>query len=369
MNAESLTDFKGETVYGKGQLHTLRNELYEKDKDLTCFKKNNKLERGAIVNDSGTQFMKYMLLFLFFVGEWVANGIFLSEGSRLGFIGGVIEAFVFALLNIIGTVLITMFGIRNLVHRSIFRKLIGLISLFVYIVFAVVLNLVLSHYRELSGNLIDGIGIEAFQHFRLDPFGLQDLKSWMLFATGILLSLATMIDTLYLGDPYMGYQAVSKRRQAAENNYKDKQRVLIDELIDLRDEHHEKIEKIIEQLHARRSEHSAIIAHRAKISSLFTEYQSHLERSANQLQRKYRDANIAARSTNAPKYFNSSFKLKRMKPTQDKTGELTDKQIAEAIKKAQAELSEQIKAISNACEQAIAEYRELDNLFPDNING
>lgn len=368
-NAESLTDFKGETVKGKAQLHTLRRSMYEAVKDLDTFQRKNNLDRSAISIDSGSKFMKVGLLVLFFMVEWVANGFFLSEGSRLGFIGGVMEAALFALLNICATVIITIFGIKNLTHRSYFRKFFGLTSLIFYISFALSLNLLLAHYRELSGNLLDGIGVEAIKRFTNGPFSLEDVKSWMLFAAGFLLSVFTAIDAWHLSDPYVGYQAVSKRRQEAEENYKNKQSELIDELIGLRDDHHEKIEAIIAQLHSRRREHGAVIAHRSKLITLFTEYQMHLERATNQLLRRYRDTNIAARTNTSPKYFNSSFKLERMKPSLEKAGELSDKQIAEAIKKAQAELSEQIKAISNACEDGISEYRELDNLFPEKTNG
>lgn len=369
VNAESLTDFKGEVVYGKGQLHTLRRELNQRDKDLAAFRKSHKIERSAIKNSKSSNFLKISIIFLIIVLEWIGNGYFLAEGNRLGFIGGVVISLMFALLNVMGTFVITKFGITNLVHNYFSRKLLGYISLSLFVAFAITLSLALAHYRELSSSLVDNVGSEVIQRLKNDPLGLQDLNSWVLFGLGILSSVIIMIDTLYLGDPYMGYQAVSARRDAAEAEYKSTQEYLIDKLIEVRDIHHERVEDIIENLHKRRTEHSAILAHRAKLISLFAEYQSQLERCANQLLRKYRDANLAARSTNAPKHFNSSFTLKRMKPTQDKSGELSSKQIAIDIKKSQIDLTEQIKAISIACDEGIAEYHELDNLFPDSLNG
>lgn len=364
-NAESLTDFKGHIVKGKAELHTLRRILYEAVKDLSTFQRKNNLDRSALPSDGGGKFLKIGLIFFFFMLEWAANANFLSEGNRMGFIGGVLEAGLFAGLNIFGTMLITMVGIRNLTHRSYARKFIGLVSLLFYIAFALTLNLLLAHYRELSGNLIDGVGMEAIQRFRNNPLGLEDIMSWMLFTVGFFLSVFAAIDSWHLSDPYMGYQAVSKRRLEAEAEYKYMQSVLIDQLIELRNDHDKKVDQIVDQLHARRREHGAVIAHRAKVLSLFNEYQTHLERAANQLLRRYRDANSAARETPAPKYFKKALKLERIKPPTDESEVLTDKEIAASVKKAQADLSEQIKAISKACEDGIAEYRELDHLFPE----
>lgn len=369
VNSESLIDFKGEVVKGKADLHTLRRNLNVADKDLANFQWKNKLDRGAISHGAGKQFMKWSLLVLFFLLEWLANGFLLAEGSRLGFIGGILEAGLFSLLNVMGTVIITMFGIRNLIHKSFLRKLWGIFSLAFYVAFALTLNLVLAHYRELSGNLVDGIGIAAFQSFLENPIGLADVKSWMLFGAGLFVSVATMIDTLYLGDPYMGYQAVHNRREEAEAEYKAVQAELIDNLIDLRNQHHENVDQISAQLKARRRDHSDIVAHRAKVINLFKEYHNNLERAANQLVSIYRDTNIATRTSDAPKYFSQTLKLDRLKPTFDKSGELTDRQIAAAIKKAQEELSNQIKEIAKACEDGIAEYRELDNMYPETSNG
>lgn len=234
---------------------------------------------------------------------------------------------------------------------------------------ALVVNLVLAHFREIAGNLFDGAGYEALTRVWENPFALGDLMSWMLFAVGFICSVVTAIDVWYMGDPYMGYHAVHKRREEAEEEYKEQQAHLIDLLIQRRDEHHEQVDQVIDELKKRRRDHADVIAHRAKVLALFKEHQAHLERAANQLIRKYRDANIAARSTPAPKYFATNLKMERLKPTYSKENEVSEKEITDALKKAQEELSTQIQAISKACEDGIKEYRELDNLFPEETNG
>lgn len=371
VNAEALSDFKAEVVKGKGVLHGLRRDLNRKDKELKDFQTKHKITRAPRGAEGSGMFLKVSLLVLFFFGEWIANGFFLSKGSEMGIVGGIIEALVFSLMNIGGALVFALFGVVLLTHRSWAVKLGGLVALVAYLAFAVVLNLVLAHYREVTGNLVDGAGLRAMARFWITPFGLEDLNSWMLFGTGLLLSFLTMIDGFYLRDPYMGYAGVNKRRNEAEQTYLATQSALIDGLIDVRDAHHESVDEIVRQLSARRKEHNAIIAHRTKLLSLFSEYQEHLDRATNQLLRKYREANVAARTTPTPKYFDNPYKFTRTKPSMPSAAEMSDKQVAAAIKKAQEELSIQIKAIASACDEGIDEYRELDKLFPDTeaVNG
>lgn len=365
VNAEAISEFKGEIVKGRGRLHSLRRDLIRKDKELIDFQASHRITRAPRGAQGGGMFLKISLLVLFFFGEWIANGLFLSKNNEMGIIGGILEAFVFSLLNIGVALAFALFGFPLLTHR---RRLVVLGGLFIgamYLAFAITLNLVLAHYREIAGNLADGAGLRALARFWSDPTGLEDLNSWMLFATGALLSFFTVVDGYFMRDPYIGYAGVNRRRDEAESYYLDTQSELIDGLIRIRDVHHEGVDEIIETLSSRRREHNAIIAHRTKLIALFSEYQDHLDRATNQLLRKYRVANIEARTTPAPKYFDAAYKFNRIKATKPSSAELSDKQIADAVKKAQEDLSAQIRTIATACEKGIDEYRELDNLFPD----
>src|SRR5690606_38315437 len=124
-----------------------------------------------------------------------------------------------------------------------------------------------------------------------------------------------------------------------------------------------------ESLNERRAQHNEITAHRTKMLSLFVTYQDNLERTANTLLNTYRDANRKARKTPVPAYFGHAYKLQRVKPTLTDNVELTSEDIANAIRKTQAELSGQIKELTQLCSDGIDQYHELDKLFPDEING
>ena len=57
--------------------------------------------------------------------------------------GGAAEAFTFALLNVGLSFLIAAVGVRELNHRNVLRKFLGLLALIAYVALAVSLNLAL----------------------------------------------------------------------------------------------------------------------------------------------------------------------------------------------------------------------------------
>ena len=107
------------------------------------------------------------------------------------------------------------------------------------------------------------------------------------------------------------------------------------------------------------------MAHRLKMLSLFQEHQTQLEKAGNQLLRTYRDANIAARTTPAPVYFEQPFKLERLSVTLDGLNEITSEALQVKIDEAQSHLQIVMSEVTQEFELGLARYRQLDVLVPD----
>ncbi|MGO6982524.1 hypothetical protein [Rhizobium leguminosarum] len=364
-NASSVSDFKAEIASGVDELHGLRRDLKAAEDEMSSFKARHKLDRAAKISSGAAQVFKVALIVFLVVFEMVMNGSFLAKGSEQGIVGGVTEAIAFAVLNIGAALLLSVYCVRFLVHRSLFFKFLGLCGLVTYIGVAFAVNLTLAHYRELSETLLSGAGAEAISRVWNAPFGLTELNSWVLFAVGLLFSVLAFIDGCYLTDPYPGFAGVRKRLDSARKHYIDRKLDLIDNLRDIRDDHNEKIEEILRDLSSRRQECAAIIAHRTRTTGLFAEYQSNLERTANALLTTYRDANRAARSEHEPAYFSTPYKLERLTPVLRTSEEWDDAVLSGRIQAAQSELSEQIRRIGAEFEAAVENYHKLDNLFPE----
>ncbi|AZO16068.1 MAG: hypothetical protein E5V95_05505 [Mesorhizobium sp.] len=367
-NAASVSDFKASVAVGLDELHGLRRALNDAEKEHSWFKEKHGLVRAARVQHGAAHVLRLSLLLFLFLIETAMNGSFLAKGNEQGLFGGILEAAAFSFINIGAALLLAVFCARLVTHRSSFGKLVGIGSIIFYIVLAVTINLALAHYREVSGSLADGAGVEVIRHLRADPTGLTDVKSWLLFGIGLMFSLFAFIDGWFVFDPYPGYAGVENRLVHRREDYIDRKKELIEELQDVRDDHNEKVEDIVKELGSRRREHRAIIDHRSRLLALFAQHQDQLERACNQLLSKYREANIQARTEPAPKHFGSPYKLDRIKPHVSGEGEWSESDIGASIRAAQEELNAQVRLIGQECERGIEQYRDLDKLHPDSVS-
>ncbi|WEX74145.1 hypothetical protein PYH37_001530 [Sinorhizobium numidicum] len=368
-NASSLSDFKAEVASGVDELHGLRRDLKIAEDELSSFKQKHSLDRAAKVTSSAAWGFKVSLLVLLLFLETALNGNFLARGSEQGLVGGITEAFTFAFLNIGSAVLLAFFCVRYLVHRGFFPKFLGLLGLVAYCAIAIGINLALAHYREASATTLSLAGTEVMRRLSESPLTLSELNSWMLFGVGLMFSAIAFVDGCLLTDPYPGFAGVQKRLHIARQRYIDRKQDLIDDLRDIRDDHNEKVEQIIRDLSMRRQEALAIISHRSRGAELFIQHQNQLERAANSLLTIYREANRQARTEPEPKYFSAPYEMDRLNPSQHVFEEWNDRELAQRIQTAQAELSVQVKRIGAEFETAIDRYHQLDNLFPEGING
>lgn len=363
--SSSVGDFKAEVASGKDELHPLRNQLHEARQEKADFRKRYNIKRAARVHGGAWKFFKIAVLILVFVLETMGNGFFLAKGSEQGLIGGITAAAGFSAVNVGFAVILALFCVKLVNHRSFFLKLIGSLSILAYLLLAGTMNLALAHYREAAITNLAQASTEVITRLKTAPFGLAEFDSWLLFALGILLSLVAFIDGLYMSDPYPGYGGVESRTRSAYKRYIDRKNELIESLKDIRDDHNEKVEDIIRDLSKRRQEHSAIIGSRVRMVGLFTTHQNQLEAAANTLLKLYRSANTTVRTTPQPAHFKRAYELPRINPQATLPGEWNDVELGSSIKAAQAELADQIKQIGAELEAGVASYHQLDSLFPD----
>lgn len=361
----SLAELKQELQAGIDDLHPLRKELLDYEIDHARFKERNRIFRpGTNPSPRWTTF-KVMVIIALVLGELVINGQLLSKGNELGLVGGIVEAILFAVLNVgVALMFATVLGIRNISHRNWFRKFYGLVAIAAYLVLTLGINLALAHYREVAQSGLEAGGA-VLQRLRSSPFELTDFKSWLLFGVGIMFSLVAMFDGLAFGDPYPGYGKVSKNLRKAQTKYADVRRDSIDQLGNVRKDYEDVLRQATEDLSRQRTEHRAIVSHRSRMISLFGEHQAQLEKAANSLLRAYRDTNIAARNDPPPAHFAAPYNLVRIDPKLSKEGEFNTAKLDEKIAKAQQAINLLFGKLESQFDDAMARYRALDELSPD----
>lgn len=361
----SLSELKQEFEAGIDDLHPLRRELLDYEVDHANFKQRNKLYRPGANPTPRATTLKVMVIVALVLLELVVNGQLLSKGNEFGLVGGIVEALLFAALNIgVALMFATVLGVRNINHRNWFRKLYGLIAVLAYVVLTVGINLALAHYREIAESGLEA-GKVVLERIREQPFGLTDFKSWLLFGVGIMFSLIAFFDGLALGDPYPGYLRKDKALRKAQAQYADARRESIGQLGAVRKDYEDILRQATEDLSRQRTEHRAIVTHRGRMMSLFGEHQAQLEKAANAVLRAYRDTNIAARNSPPPKHFTEPYRLERIEPKIEKEGDFNTAELDEKIGKAQQSINVLFGKLEAQFEAAMARYRALDELAPD----
>jgi len=370
-----LADLKAEQQMALDDLHILRKDLTIAESWLDDFRKQHRIKRLADKKTALGMIVKLLVIALLVVGEIVANGYFLSGGNELGLVGGIVEALLFAVLNVGVAVFVAVVLLPNLYHRNLLRKAVGLVSLLGFFVWAGALNLALAHYREAAGTREPTTQFAAqardavMERLQTRPLELDQFESWLLFAIGVLFALIALIDGLSLVDKYPGYRKASETARQAQEDYAGERRAKIQDLSDKRQDYQEAVSQLRIDISKRRTEHGSIMAHRLRMLNLFQEHQTQLEKAGSQLLRTYRDANIAARTTPAPAYFQHPFKLERLSVTLDGLNEITSEALQLKIDEAQSHLQAVMSGVTQEFELGLARYRQLDVLIPDGHNG
>jgi hypothetical protein len=361
---QAVADFRAEAGQGRDELHRLRRRIVDTERDRDAFRKRHKIQRSARASTPGKQLLKVGILVALLVIEVAANGAFLAKGSEQGLIGGAVEAVSFASLNVLGSFLLGLSVVRLIGHRRFTLKILGLLGLAFYVVAALALNLALAHYREVSGALTTGAGVEVVQRLQTAPYALSDVASWILFGIGMTFSLIAMADGVLFRDPYIGYAAVDKAWQSAQDEYSARKAALIDNLRDIRDDASEAMNEAARDLSLKRGEFDSIQQAKQRLNAAFRSFQDQLERTAQALLSIYREANRRARS-DPPARFEKPITLDRFPIVSDENPETRREELRKSIADSQALLAKEVRSIHEEFEAAAATYRQIDDMIPD----
>ena len=190
----AFTRFDDVEQIGSQDLHHKRVEVDKRREDLRKFRQDNRLHREPNYPDVEWQIFSWGVVAVLFLGESIANSVFLAKGNELGVVGAYGVAFGISLANLLPPFF--AFGplSRNTSHVKSWRRLLAWILSLLYIVYAFTLNLGVAHYREVSGRLIGDAGVEVVRRMTQNPLGLQDAESWLLFVLGLIFSLIAFFD-------------------------------------------------------------------------------------------------------------------------------------------------------------------------------
>ncbi len=238
------------------------------------------------------------------------NGTFFAAGSDYGLAGGVALALAISAINVaVGC--LSGFAFLRLAHRrNLLQAAAGMLGFLALGVAAIVFNGFVAHYRDAYQATGDQTSTQVvWQGLLASPFNLVSLQSWLLLALGLLSSGVAVWKGHSLDDPYPGYGGHERRRALAARTYNQHRVGLVHEAADINEDYSEKAKDAIENLRGASAERDQIQGARARCLADYQLVEADLANAARQLLALYREANLKARTTPAPAYFEASFEF------------------------------------------------------------
>ena len=239
VNAASLlpTQFEQklsqEITANRADIDAAKEKFLTAKKQFEDFRAENRLTgRNVKEEPFAWTAVKVALLAFFVIIEGILNASFFSTSLESGLLGGFFQAAIASFVNISVAVFFGYLLFRQHNRVQMFPRILGWLSLFVWVVLAVVIAFGIAHYRDAleagaalqSGpqvSLVAGYddlseaseespAVVALRTFIASPFTLHDMMSWLLLALTLVLGTLAFIDGYCFGDPYPGYGAEAK---------------------------------------------------------------------------------------------------------------------------------------------------------------
>tara|TARA_B100000780_G_scaffold84274_1_gene57652 strand:+ start:517 stop:2010 length:1494 start_codon:yes stop_codon:yes gene_type:complete len=359
-----VNEIQTETQNSLNIMNIRRKKYLEVEKEYNYFRSKNGLEnRTAKLSLPSHNSLRVLVLVLMIVVETLLNGSFLAKNNSEGILGGSLDAFTFAFINIGFSVLLTIFVIKQIHRPRFIYKIIGLIGIIAWLSVVVTINLGLAHFRETSGAFLEGAGNQVVQLLIEQPFNLQELKSWVLFGVGTLFAAITLADVISFTDIFPGYTKLQEKWDKEQDEYKAEFEDLLDNITNIKDEYHNNLNSIGADLTIRQQELDKIIAGRNRLIALYNSNNEQLQRAADVMFSAYYEANRSKRSKAAPKRYDAQFKVKLIQLSSGENFSSTEtKKIKKKIAEAKNLLDDQISEVLSEVTSAITQLRNLDEL-------
>ena len=333
--------------------------LRRKKEDMQQFKEQNGLHREPQPRSWDDKIFNIGIIAVLFLIETFGNASFLAKGNEFGLFGAYTEAVVISFVNL-GLAFLLGILVTNFNHIHWGRRSVGIISAAVFIVFALFFNLMVAHYRETTGTVLDEGGKLAIAAFGENPLGLGDFQSWILFFMGFLFAIISFIDGILWDDRYPGYAKGARVFAEADDAYNEFYQACLKGLKKTSDDAVQALENIKQNILLAGRQHDSIIDDHRRLIKSFDDHLEHLEHAGNHLLQLYRDTNRAMRDGEAPERFKKPWSIvKTPVDTSLPKAMLTREEILKITSAAEIKIDKGVADLHNQYDMGSEELRPL----------
>lgn len=309
-NIESLKliheTFRSEYQYNirknSGEAKIIQEEYNLAKKDLFSFKNEHKLIRQE--QSSTKPLLNWAIVLVIVLAESMLNSSFFAKGSELGLLGGIIQAFVIVMVNVlVANIVVLLIRRRNLVTISGMQKLGYTLLTGVLLAGTVSFHFLVGHYRDALGINVETAYHYSVINFKANPFVLMDFESYILVVMGFLFFILLIIDLYKLKDPYPGYGEITHKFNKIKEEYDSLNFMLLDDEKDMTKDISNRIELIKTEANSVYEEIQGIHIAKQKLENKYNEHISSVKNLAITAIKSYREMNTEMRTTPKPAYF------------------------------------------------------------------
>ena len=317
----TVSRFKDSVGDMNAEINTVKNRLFDKKGHLESmagevskFRKAHGLMDRMPVESHDLK--NYFVLALLATIEIVLTWFLLRDaGSPFTVF---FHSIVFIVLNIV--ISYAFFGkVAKWCHHktSSFKKFAGIVIWPAWFVYALCLNLIFAHYRSIASEagknlatasiaeLTDylNIGGKAIENFLASPFGVGDLWGAALAIIGFFLALSAIAKGYLHNDVYPGYGDKKKRYDESNSSYLHATEKAVNMFKMQRNNGSKIAEEELDKIDQDRRRVPTIMADAPALKGRFENAFNRLNTDYQTLVGEYRSANIIARNSTSPAYF------------------------------------------------------------------
>ncbi|WP_299263658.1 hypothetical protein [uncultured Psychrosphaera sp.] len=280
----------------------IQGEFNLAKKDLYNFKTEHNLIRQE--QSSTKPLLNWALVIAIVFAESILNASFFAKGSDLGLLGGVIQAFVIVMINVlVANLVVLLIRRRNITSLSSVKKT-GYTFITGAMVFTTIcFHFLVGHYRDALRIDFDNAYAFSVLNFSSSPFALIDFESYILVFMGLLFFALLIIDLYKIKDPYPGYSEISKKYYKIKDEFDSLNMILLDDENAMLSDMNKKIEMIKLEATDTYEEIQDIHIVMQKLENKYNGYLNSMQSLAVAAIRRYRSMNSDMRTTPSPEYF------------------------------------------------------------------
>lgn len=319
-------------------------------RELRAFKAANDLMHEPAYPDSFI--LHWAVIAGIILVESIANSYFFAKGSDLGLLGGLFQALLISVVNVVPAMIVGSRVLPYLHHVNGNNRMAAGIGLAVFGVVLCLFNLAVAHYRAvLESDPIMAI-VQAIPNLIRSPFGIDNLDAWVLFSLGSAFAVMAVLKGYSADDRYPGYGRLHRAYKAVEAVYLDLRQEILDIINAVIDSHRGRIEQMIATGQSNVREYGDLIARSKAAAVEFDRRAQALEGACNLMLKSYRTQNSEIRTDPVPAYWDKAY-------TFGKLAECVPPDLGEEHRNLEA-FDQQVKGMRGDAGKTIQDLRHLN---------